>query len=359
MIDVDINRNDAPSRRRPIEVGLVLPQIEGMMEEQTARWNDLAAMARLAEDAGFDSLWTIDHFLLDGLREPGRKEGLWECWSLLSALAASTERAKLGTLVSATSFRNPALLAKIADTVDEISSGRLILGLGSGWYDPEHTAFGYPFDHRVGRFEEALNILLPLLRDGHVDFSGTYYEARECELRPRSSREGGPPVLIGALAHAPRMLRLVAEHADMWNAWLAFGSSQAEQIQPLREAVDAACEKAGRDPATLKRTAGVLVDVGSTMGGSRTAGSPVWLPAGNLFGPLEPLRGSPEEIVDGLLGFAREGITHLQVWLAPNTPAGIEAFAPVLEILDAEAGSASDKVRAGWTGSSLTGASTR
>lgn len=337
MIDVDINRTDAPSSRRPIKVGLVLPQIEGMMEEQTARWSDLAAMATLAEQAGFDSLWTIDHLLLDSLRGPGRKEGLWECWSLLSALAASTERAKLGSIVSATSFRNPALLAKIADTVDEISGGRLILGLGSGWYDPENTAFGYPFDHRVSRFEEALNILRPLLRDGYVDFSGTYYEARECELRPRSSREGGPSVLIGALAHASRMLRLVAEHADIWNAWLAFGSSQPGRIPPLRAAVDAACEKAGRDSATLKRTAGVLVDVGT---GSRVEGSPVWLPAGDLFGPLEPLRGSPEEIVEGLLGFAREGISHLQVWLAPNTPAGIEAFEPVLELLHENAISA-------------------
>lgn len=130
------------------------------------------------------------------------------------------------------------------------------------------------------------------------------------------------------------MLRLTTEHADMWNAWLAFGRSQPDQIPPLRAAVDAACEKAGRDPATLGRTVGVLVDVGNIMGGSRASGSPVWLPAGELFGPLEPLTGSPEEIAEGLLGFAREGISHLQVWLAPSTPAGIEAFEPVLELLD-------------------------
>jgi alkanesulfonate monooxygenase SsuD/methylene tetrahydromethanopterin reductase-like flavin-dependent oxidoreductase (luciferase family) len=314
---------------RPLKVGLVLPQMEGMMAGGAARWSNLAAMARLAEDTGFDSLWVIDHFLIDGLRQPGLKEGLWECWSLLAALAATTRRVEIGPLVSSTNFRNPALLAKIADTVDEISGGRLILGLGAGWYEAEHHAFGYPFDHRVSRFEEALKIVRPLLREGRADFAGEYYRARECELRPRSSRPGSPPILIGALAHRERMLRLVAEHADMWNAWLAFGRSHPDQIPPLRAALNAACAEVERDPATLKRTAGVLVDVS----GEPTL--PAWVPGGNIFGPLEPLNGSPEEIAESLRAFAREGISHVQVWLAPNSLGGIEAFAPVLELLNA------------------------
>src|SRR5436309_8326662 len=172
-------------RTRPIKLGLTLPQIEGMMHGETARWTDLLAMARRAEEVGFDSVWVVDHLLLHGVRQTRQREGLWECWTLLAALAAATERVELGPLVCCTGFRNPALLAKMADTVDEISGGRLILGLGAGWHEYEYNAFGYPFDHRVGRFEEALTIIHTLLREGKADFQGTYYQVRECELRPR------------------------------------------------------------------------------------------------------------------------------------------------------------------------------
>jgi alkanesulfonate monooxygenase SsuD/methylene tetrahydromethanopterin reductase-like flavin-dependent oxidoreductase (luciferase family) len=160
---------------RPLQIGIMLPDTEREMAGGSARWADLLAMARTAEGCGFDSLWVSDHliFRFEG-KEP---QGVWECWSLLSALAASTSRVELGPLVSATSFRNPALLAKIAATVDEIAGGRLVLGLGAGWHEPEYAAFGYPFDHRVSRFEEALAIVRGLLRDGRVDFAGDYYTA--------------------------------------------------------------------------------------------------------------------------------------------------------------------------------------
>ena len=144
-------------RTRPLQVGMMLPAIEGDLGGATPRWRDIVALARRAEDIGIDVLWVPDHFLFH-LPETDPM-GEWECWSLLAALAAATRRVALGPLVACTSFRNPALLAKIADTVDEVSGGRLILGLGAGWNEREYDAFGYPFDHRVSRFEEALTII--------------------------------------------------------------------------------------------------------------------------------------------------------------------------------------------------------
>ena len=170
-----------------LKVGLQLPQIEGMRGDGVRRWSELHEMAAVAEEIGLDSLWISDHlhYRLEG-EETGR--GCWEVWSLLSALAACTSRVELGTLVLALGWRNPALLAKMADTVDEISDGRLILGLGAGYHRYEYDQFGFPFDHRVSRFEEGIQIIHGLLRDGAVDFAGRFYSARDCELKPRGPR---------------------------------------------------------------------------------------------------------------------------------------------------------------------------
>src|SRR5439155_3312539 len=135
-------------------------------------WTEMRQVAERAEDVGFDSIWGMDHLTL---RNPNGTEGVWEGWSLLAAFAAATRRVELGTLVVATSFRNPALVAKMADTVDEISGGRLILGLGAGWHEPEYLAFGYPFDHLASRFEEAFTVIRTLLREGKIDHAGRYY----------------------------------------------------------------------------------------------------------------------------------------------------------------------------------------
>ena len=312
--------------RRALKVGLVLPQFEDLMAGRTARWNDLLAMARRAEALGFDSLWLVDHLLYrfpfdDDTQPP---HGLWECWSLLAALAAATERVELGTIVACTNFRNPALLAKMADTVDEISGGRLILGLGAGYHAFELRAFGYPTDRLVGRFEEALTIIRGLLRDGHVDFAGGYYAARGCELRPRGPRPGGPPLLIGT--RGERMLRLTARHADGWNAW---GCNTAAAVPALRERVDTACAAVGRDPATLERTVSVMVDL---PGFAQVPRVPWVTDFRAGYGP--PASGPPEELAGVLRGLAGEGIGHAQLLLEPNTVDGIEAFAPVLELLD-------------------------
>ena len=312
---------------RPLKVGLLLPVIEGTMAGETARWKDLVAIARRAEELGFDSLWVSDHLLF---RLPGREKqpvGMWEGWSLLAALAASTSRIALGPFVSCTSFRNPALTAKMADTIDEISGGRLILGLGAGWHQPEYDAFGYPFDHRASRFEEAFTIIRSLLHEGHVDFAGTYYQARACELRPRGPRPQGPPLMIGT--KGPRMLRITAPHVDAWNSdW----TSSPAAIPPLREIVDVACREVGRDPATLERTAGVLIDLPNRdlTGSGRASVSGATEPTTR---PDPPATGSPEELADLLRGYAREGITHVQVSLDPSTVAGVETFSQVLELL--------------------------
>ena len=300
----------------PLKVGLILPETERQMNGGSANWRDLAEMARLGEEIGADSLWFTDHLIH---RVPGEEpRGMWECWSLISALAAVTERAEIGTLVLCNSFRNPALLAKMADTVEEISGGRLILGVGAGWNKPEYDAFGYPFDHRTDRFAEALVILTGLLREGHVDFAGTYRTARDCELRPRGPRAGGPPIMIGASEAGPRMTELVARYGDGWNTWFSSTKNTVAGLLPLLERVDAACAAIDRDPATLDRSCCVIVEVGPHEPSAMTG---------------VPLSGSPAEIAAGLRAYSDAGISHLQVWLEPNTPAGIAAFAPVLQEL--------------------------
>ena len=301
-------------RQRPLKVGLILPDTEREMGGATARWSDLAAMARMAEELGFDSLWNADHLIY---RFPGKEvQGPWESWSLLSALAAVTSRVEIGPLVSCTSFRNPALLAKTVDTDDEVAEGRLVLGLGAGWHEPEYLAFGYPFDHRVSRFAEAIAIIHGLLRHGHVDFEGAYYVARDCELRPRGPRPNGPPIMIGSTA--PRMLGLLARYGDIWNAW---ARQTLEELAEDRAKVDAAMEAAGRHPATVERTVSLLVDLTTATGRPSEAK------------PGFKARES-EELAEHLASYAAAGIAHVQLMLDPNTPAGTEWAARSLEALD-------------------------
>jgi alkanesulfonate monooxygenase SsuD/methylene tetrahydromethanopterin reductase-like flavin-dependent oxidoreductase (luciferase family) len=304
-----------------MKLGIILPEAEFDVLGGTARWRDLAAMARRAEELGFDSVWFVDHLIYRDEMTMLEQQGVWECWSILAALAAVTSRVELGSLVTPTSFRNPALFAKQVDTVDEISGGRVIVGLGAGYHAAEYRAFGYPHDHRASRFEEAFTIIRGLLRDGQVDFEGTYYSARECELRPRGPRPQGPPLMIGSKGE--RMLRMTLPHVELWNAWLSGSRSHPDQVPPLRDLVDAACRDVGRDPATLQRSISIMVD----QTGTREIG-PSMKPDS-----AEPLSGSPEEIAAGLRAFAAEGISHLQLYLVPNTLASIDRFAAVLAAL--------------------------
>jgi probable F420-dependent oxidoreductase len=304
-------------KRRPVKVGLFLPTYELEMDGVTPRWNDIVAMARRAEEVGFDSVWVADHLLV---RDEDGTSGPWEAFSILAALAAATERIELGPLVACTSFRNPALLAKMADTLDEISNGRFTLGLGAGWNDPEYTAFGYPFDRRVSRFEEALQIIHGLLKHGQIDFEGAYYTVRECELRPRGPRPAGPPIMLGTTG--PRMLDLTARYADSWNGFYASSrtGNTIAGFKHFNDMLSAACLAAGRDPHTVERTASVYMQSGP------------FTPWRDWGVPI--VSGAPEELAQELLGYVAEGVAHIQLGLEPLSLRGIEAMAPVLELLD-------------------------
>jgi alkanesulfonate monooxygenase SsuD/methylene tetrahydromethanopterin reductase-like flavin-dependent oxidoreductase (luciferase family) len=302
---------------RPLKVGVQLPEIE-----REVRWPELLDMVRAIEDLGYDSVWIGEHLLYRWAARPPR--GPWEAWSLLAAIGASTARIEFGPLVACTSFHNPPLLAKQATTIDEISGGRLILGLGAGWNEAEFRAFGFPFDHRVDRFEEAFTIIRTLLQEGAIDFEGTYYQARDCELLPRGPRPNGPPLMIGS--NGPRMLRIAAPHVQSWNSWFADTDNSPGGVSRLRALVDEACRDVRRDPDEIERTVAVLVRFPGGTGriqGDYAAAQPT------------PLEGTPDEMADVLRAYANEGIGHVQLVMDPITRASIEAFAPVLDRLDA------------------------
>lgn len=298
---------------RAFKLGWLASMDDMPTEGTTPRFSDMRTMAQAAEEAGIDSFWVSDHFIA---RMPNEVEvGQWESFTFLSALAAVTSRIQLGPMVAATSFRNPALTAKMADSLDEISNGRFILGLGAGWHEPEYTAFGYPFDHLASRFEESLQIIVPLLHEGKVDFVGEYSSARNAVLRPRGPSRNGPPILIGA--RRPRMLRLVARYADAWNtAWHTKAEVVAERWAAMRQM----CEEEGRDPATLELTAGVMLRLGPN-------GEPVQ-------GETYHVTGTNEEIAARLRDMIAVGVQHLILVIEPEGMAGFERFRPILDLLN-------------------------
>jgi alkanesulfonate monooxygenase SsuD/methylene tetrahydromethanopterin reductase-like flavin-dependent oxidoreductase (luciferase family) len=306
-------------RNRPFKIGVFIPHFEQPWNGKTIGWEQIRTVATTAEEVGFDSVWLPDHLLF---RFPNvAPQGAWDVWSLMSALAAVTTRVEIAPLVACSSFRNPALIAKMADTIDEISGGRFILGLGAGWHEPEYGAFGFPYDHRVSRFEEALIIISSLLRTGQVDFDGTFYSARNCELRTRGPRPEGPPIEIGS--SSPRMMNLIAKYADAWNRDRL---NDVDMVLDLQAKVDAACVAAGRDPSTLGRVVGIQVDM---LNDERDEKNPrQWIKH-----PW-PLTGSPEELAEQIRGYGQAKVDHLVVWIDPVSPAAVEAFAPVLELLD-------------------------
>jgi alkanesulfonate monooxygenase SsuD/methylene tetrahydromethanopterin reductase-like flavin-dependent oxidoreductase (luciferase family) len=301
---------------RPLKVGIQLPEIE-----RPIRWPELAVMIRRIEELGFDSIWTGDHFLY---RMPdGSAEGPWDAWSVLAAAAAITSRVRLGPLVTPVGFYNPAVLAKKAAAVDEISGGRLILGLGAGWNEVEFRGYGVPYDHRISRFSEAFTIIRTLLQDGEIDFQGEYFSARDCRLVPQS-RPGGPPIMIGSVAE--RMLGITLPYVQSWNVWHTDTGNSPAGVAPLKARVAEACARVGRNPATVEATVVVLVRMPGGTG--RHQGD------GYVDSAPNPLQGPPEVIAEELRAYARAGVAEVQLVVDPITVESIEALAPVLEILD-------------------------
>ena len=277
-------------------------------------------MARAAEDVGFDTLWLGDHLLYRYADDSTR--GPWEVWTMLSALAASTSRIRLGPLVASTAFHAPPMLAKLAATVDDVSGGRLIVGLGAGWNDTEFRAFGFPFDNRISRFEEAFTIIRTLLREGKIDFDGRFFQARDCELLPRPARPGGPPLMVGSIG--PRMLEITLPYVEQWNVWYRQSNNSPEGLEPILRRVDEACRAVGRDPATLEKTSAVFVRMPGGTGRLTKYDE----------NEVQPLQGSTREIADGLRRYADLGLAEVQLVVDPITVESIEALAPVLDELD-------------------------
>ena len=306
-------------RGRPLKVGVQLPEVEW---EPT--WPELAGMARAAERVGLDSIWVGDHLLYK--KEGYPPLGPWEAWSTLAALAAITERVELGPLVAASGFHNPSMLAKKAATIDLISGGRFVLGLGSGWNPVEYEAYGFPYDRRVSRFAEAFEIIRALLREGEIDFAGEFYSAKENVLLPRGPRPGGAahasiPLMVGSSGE--RMLAITLPHVEMWNMWYDDYENSPEGLAPALATLDVACEKAGRDPKTLVRTICPYVKLPGGKG--RSAGDP-------LKSRVRPI--PVDRLAEELRTYAGMGIGHVMLVMDPITEASIEALAPVLAELD-------------------------
>lgn len=312
-----------------MRLGLILPT----WTTGPLRYQEVLEIAKEAEAAGFDALWVTDHVLLPSTYEELRRragatvhpdavaepEGCLEAFTTLTALAVAIPRLELGTLVACAGYRNPVLLAKMADTLDDISEGRLVLGLGAGDSTGEHEMMGLPTDSPVGRFEEALQIIRGLFRQGEVDFSGQFYSARAAQLIPRGPRPQGPPILIGTLNPKPRMRRLVAQYADVWNGWQGYTDASAEVAQAAIEQIHDACREHGRDPSTLVLTTSVRVNVPGS--GYRPA-------------PNErPLSGNPSEMAEVLRGHAALGVEQVQVALTMGGREGVQAFAKVIKEL--------------------------
>ncbi len=293
-----------------MKIGVQLPEVERPVD-----WAEMRDIAQAVEGGGFDSLWVGDHLLFRDDQTGTR--GPMEAWTTLAALAETTSRVELGPLVAATSFHSPAMLAKMAATVDDISGGRLILGLGAGWNEPEYRAFGFPFDNRVSRFEEAFTVIRTLIREGEIDFEGRFFSIREMELLPRARRD--LPLMVGS--NGSRMLSIAAPHVDAWNTWHVWFNNDPAGLRPLIENLEQACLESGRDVNEIEKSAAVYVQL--ARGRGRVAGSETRPKA-------LPISGGNEEIAAALSAFGDAGMDHLQVVLDPIDVEAVESLAEVL-----------------------------
>jgi alkanesulfonate monooxygenase SsuD/methylene tetrahydromethanopterin reductase-like flavin-dependent oxidoreductase (luciferase family) len=302
---------------RDLKLGIVLPLYEDPETGRPHRWDELRTMARLAEAIGFDTVWVPDELLWRVSVWPGPR-GWWECIAMTGAVAEATERIEVGTWVLSANHRNAGLTVRAVETLDELSHGRFVFGLGACSGDSEASAFGLPLDHVVSRFEDSLQVIMPLLRTGRADHDGPYHHARDLESRPRGPQSGAIPLMLGA--GGSRTIALAARHADIWSYYARERSEPAE-FGPLIRQVEAACEAIGRDPATIGRSAGIFVE-------------PTEATGSEAMGLGVPVRGSAGKIADDLRAFAEVGVTQVECMLWPTTIASLEAMGPVVERLD-------------------------
>jgi alkanesulfonate monooxygenase SsuD/methylene tetrahydromethanopterin reductase-like flavin-dependent oxidoreductase (luciferase family) len=293
-----------------LKLGLVNMLAESPVLKRAPNYREVRQLTLDAENAGFDSIWLYDHLLYR--HEDNTTIGIWECWTILSALSEATQRIHLGTLVLCNSFRNPAILAKMAATLDEVSQGRFILGIGAGWNKPEYEAFGLRYDHRVSRFDEALQVICPLVRHGQVDYNGKYYRAVNCEIAPRGPSISGVPILIGC--EGERMIELTARYADMWNIGYM---GKPETFLPYQRKMLEACDRIGRDPATLSMTALIAL----------------WYPDLHDEPSFQdqPLVGDDDEILEVIHEYQQLGLSDLMFHLVPFSPESIDRLARIVQ----------------------------
>jgi probable F420-dependent oxidoreductase len=290
-----------------VRLGVQLPEVE-----RRTSWSDYYAMARAAEEVGFDSIWIGDHLLYRGDGRPER--GPWEAWTLLAALAAATERVALGPLVACAAFHPPALLAKMAATIDEVSGGRFTLALGAGWNEVEFRAFGLPFDHRVARFEESFSIVRRLLAGDRVTLHGRYWQAEDAVLLPQPVH--GPRLMIGS--NGPRMLAATLPYVDAWNTWYEDYGNTADGFARLNERTSAAALEAGRDPRELTRSACAFV----VLDPDRTERP--------ILPQAPPVVGGPTRIAEHLRELADAGADEAILVVSPITEASIRRLGEVI-----------------------------
>jgi alkanesulfonate monooxygenase SsuD/methylene tetrahydromethanopterin reductase-like flavin-dependent oxidoreductase (luciferase family) len=303
---------------RSFEIGVVLGSWRSSTDGTSVPWTEIRDLTMRAEALGFDTVWSPDE-LLGRMVKDGPRYGFWDGVAIPAAMAAVTSRIKIGTWVLSSLHRNPGITAKAAETIDEISAGRFVLGLGAGHAGSGAHAFGLPEDHIYDRFEEALQIVVPLLRGGRADFEGTYHTARDLEQLPVGPRPNAIPIVLAA--HGAKGYRHAARLADIWSCY-AEASSGVDELGPRVVAFEEACAEVGRDPSTIGRSAGVVVASLEAAG------------ATGAFGTM--IGGSADEIADAFRGFRAAGFSQLEFMLHPQSAATLEAMALVLELLDAD-----------------------
>jgi len=296
--------------------GLVLPMFEQPVDGSAPRWSEIAALASQAEAMGLDTVWTADEIVWRFPEWPGPR-GWWECLAMTGAVAASTSSIQVGTWVLSALHRNPGMIASAAETLDEISGGRFVLGLGAGHHSGGADEFGYPAGKTVSRYAESLEIVVPMLRGETVTFEGEFHRAKGAEVLPHGPRPGRVPLMLGG--HSPRTMTLAATHADTWSAF-ATTSSLPSAFEHLTRALDRICESIGRDPASIGRSVGVFVEPGDAK-----------VAEGLGFGV--GITGSSEQIIETLAGFTAVGVTRVEIVPYPNTIETLELLAPVLSAL--------------------------